>query len=685
MKRRTLIDTIALTTIGFLLSSFEKYYRAATKSQEIGIYVATNGNDNWSGKLAKPNSSRTDGPLATLSRAREVVRKIEKNRETSRATSIDIFIREGIYYLPETLIFTSLDSGEIDFPITYKAYQNERPIISGGKVISSWQKSKIGTRQIWVATIPKTNNSNWYFRQLWSTKKRLIRTRHPSKGYFKLEDVIKNSQTERTNFKYKQGDLKNWQTISQSELIVLSGWKENRFPIAQLVESKSEVWTNKLPYYSEIKKGDLYYLEGCLETLDTPGEWFLDKNTSKIYYHPFPNESIAGFKVIAPTRSQLIKLDGVKYVTFQGLTFSHTDWYYDDNYQYGSYVQSGQNRQSNKPPNTGGYIGGIPGAIYAQNSHHCQWNSCTFSKLGGYGLEIANGSTNHRITNCRFFDLGAGGIILGKTKNNKVINCQLNDLGIVFHSGVGIFIADASDNYISNNHLYHLYHSGISVGWIWGYGDNLSARNIIDRNHIHDLGITSFQNSLPILNDKGAIYTLGVQPGTIIRDNKIHDIQAFNFGGWGIYLDEGSSNIAVRNNLVYNTRDGGFHQHYGRENIIENNIFAFGKNAQIRRANAENHLSFTFDRNIIYWETGKVWDGQLEDTSKFRSDRNLYWTKNRTNLRFGNLSLQQWQKKGLDRNSRIADPQFIDPKRGNFQLKASSPALQLGFKPLKNL
>ena len=38
------------------------------------LYVAPDGNDAWSGRLPRPNREGTDGPVATLSRARDLAR-----------------------------------------------------------------------------------------------------------------------------------------------------------------------------------------------------------------------------------------------------------------------------------------------------------------------------------------------------------------------------------------------------------------------------------------------------------------------------------------------------------------------------------------------------------------------------------------------------------------------------------
>ncbi len=176
----------------------------------------------------------------------------------------------------------------------------------------------------------------------------------------------------------------------------------------------------------------------------------------------------------------------------------------------------------------------------------------------------------------------------------------------------------------------------------------------------------------------GGIYTLGVQPRTVIRSNLFHDIAGLKYGGWGIYLDEGSTNILVENNIVYNTTHGGFHQHYGLENMIRNNIFAFGRDAQIQRSRAESHLSFTFERNIVYWREGELLAGSWVDRNFFL-DNNVYWHIGAGGFKFAGFSWSEWQNMGFDTHSLIADPLFVDPDSGDFTIKPESPALSLGF------
>ena len=208
-----------------------------------------------------------------------------------------------------------------------------------------------------------------------------------------------------------------------------------------------------------------------------------------------------------------------------------------------------------------------------------------------------------------------------------------------------------------------------------GYSPTTAHHNVVEFNHIHDIG-------RGVLGDMGGIYCLGDSPGTVLRNNLVHDVYDYHTGSLAIYTDEGSTGILIENNIGYGTTYANFHQHYGRENVVRNNIWALGRHCQLSRGQ-EEHLSFTFERNIVYFDNGKLLTGGWTN-DRFIMDRNLYWDTSHPdgNIKFGDATFAQWQARGHDRHSLVADPKFADAAHADFRLPPDSPAFKIGFLPI---
>ncbi len=280
-------------------------------------------------------------------------------------------------------------------------------------------------------------------------------------------------------------------------------------------------------------------------------------------------------------------------------------------------------------------------------------------------------------------DLGAGGVKIGETTIRKdeseitnhivVDNNIIRDAGHVFPCAVGIIIFNAADNQLTHNEIANLRYSGISAGWVWGYAYSPSKRNVIEFNHIHHLGWGE-------LSDMGGVYTLGASEGTTVSNNVIHHIYSFDYGGWGLYTDEGSYGIVEENNLVYACKNSGFHQHYGKENIIRNNIFALNIRAQLQATRVEEHRSITFTNNIVYFDKGTLLSSNWHKFNLL-TDYNIYWDTRTRDIRFADQSFAEWQRSGKDIHSIIADPLFVNPDAYDFHLKNQSVTRKIKFVP----
>ncbi|MBZ5621197.1 MAG: right-handed parallel beta-helix repeat-containing protein [Acidobacteriia bacterium] len=593
------------------------------------------------------------GPVKTLVEARDAARG---QRRAGATGSIPIQIRDGVYFLRETLVLTPEDSHTV-----WEAAPGARPAISGGRVISGWKK---GSGLIWTADAGQP-----YFRQLFVSGRRAQRARTPNVGFYRIDGPSPSDKPIRLH--YRGNDIKPQWAGSGAEVIGLLAWADFRMPIVSVDESTRSASLTLDPRPSNKESDARYYIENAPDGLDSAGEWYLDRSTHTVSYWPMPGENLQAEQVIAPALVELVRLEGmpeqqefVRNVTFRGLNFEHADWTMDEK----GYADT----QAAIP---------AAAAIEGIGALDTKIEKCTVAHSGGYGIFFGRGSKRTQVLASELFDLGGGGIKLGEARpfandpeqnyENVVADNHIHDLGLVYAPAVGVWVLESGRNQIVHNRIHDLFYTAISVGWTWGYGPNQSKGNVIEYNHIHDVG-------REMLSDMGGIYTLGVQTGTRIRNNLIHGIASFTYGGWGIYPDEGSSEMLIENNIVYNCKSAGFHQHYGRENMVRNNIWAFNRENQLMRTRAEPHVSFTFESNIVYFDQGRLLGSNWSD-DKYVMKGNIYFDTRGNGIRFAGKSFAEWKAAGRDTESIIADPLFVNASNFDFRLRPESPALKMGF------
>jgi hypothetical protein len=325
----------------------------------------------------------------------------------------------------------------------------------------------------------------------------------------------------------------------------------------------------------------------------------------------------------------------------------------------------------------------VEAAIMVDMARNIIFLNCEIAHTGSNAIWFRKVCSDCIVKHCYMYDLAAGGVKIGVTsvpareqdltRNIVVDNNIIRSGGYIFPCAVGVIIFHASDNTITHNEIADFRYSGISVGWIWGYAYSPSKRNNISFNHIHHLGWGE-------LDDMGGVYCLGESSGTRIVNNVIHHVSSFEYGGWGLYTDEGSANIVMENNLVYACKNSGYHHHYGKDNIIRNNILSMNINGQLQATRIEQHLGFTFTNNIVYYNSGTL---LVNNWGKINlsSDKNYYWDTRTTDVRFDDKSFSEWQKSGKDIHSIIADPGFVNPENFDFRFKKTSVAKKIGFVP----
>ncbi|HLC97459.1 MAG TPA: right-handed parallel beta-helix repeat-containing protein, partial [Candidatus Nanoarchaeia archaeon] len=378
----------------------------------------------------------------------------------------------------------------------------------------------------------------------------------------------------------------------------------------------------------------------------------------------------------------VFSLDVARQVHFKDLTFQYTDW--------------------NLPPE--GYAGSqaamkdknVP-AINFYLAEDASFENNKVLHTGSYGLAVygkdVKGSGND------FFDMGSGGLKIGHPDNNALVGSKkqivyeggsndisrnkINGVGKVNPEGVGIIALLSGNNRISHNEISDASYSGISVGWNWGVLNTAAKNNSITYNNIHDV--------MQVLSDGSGIYTLGKQPGTVISNNFVHDYvydpqKHINLVA-GIYLDEGSSDMIIKDNLIYRAGATSLVMGWGFDRQMENNVFIDAQNSQ-DVWHGQLYLfpngycgpgtsreicpsGNTLSRNIIYSADpeGKVSTVHSEEGIQF--SKNLLYNPNK-----------DWNS--LEQNFSCADCLIADPQfkalSQDFTLTPGSPAFTLGFR-----
>ena len=664
MKRQSAI----FLSIIFLISCQESAF-----SQKI--YVSPAGTDT--------NPGTIDKPLATLSAARDKARELRKSSRLDEP--LEIITAGGEYFMMQPLSLTTDDSGTPASPLVFKAEPGTKAVFRGGIQVSGFEKV---SEKLWRAFIPQAAYYDSYFEQLYVNGRRAVRARSPNDGFYRVGNVTETvlekgggrspelavQKVELDTLDNTGFDTFTKQDFQDALIIFYHNWDNTRKRVTGFSKEGSSVYLTGegMKPWNPINNKSRYIIENFKAALDYPGEWFLERS-GYLYYIPRDGETTDNTIFHIPVIKDFISVQGdpvsgvkAENIRFENLVFEVAG--------YKTPPGGDEPAQAAAP---------VDAVVTADFANNIEFRNCEIAHTGTYAFWFRRACSNCIVSQCYMHDLGAGGVKIGETlirqemneitNNITIVNNIIRDGGHVFPCAVGIIIFNASDNKLIHNEIADLRYSGISVGWVWGYAHSPSKRNTVEFNHIHHLGWGE-------LCDMGGVYTLGASEGTTVSNNVVHHVYSFDYGGWGLYTDEGSYGIIMENNLVYACKNSGFHQHYGKENIIRNNIFAYNIRSQLQATRIEEHRSISFTNNIIYFDRGTLLSSNWHKFNLL-TDNNIYWDTRTRDIMFGDKGFAEWKKSGKDVHSIIADPQFVNPAAYDFRLKNKSAVRKTGFVP----
>lgn len=691
------------------------------------FYVAKDGNDAWSGRLPTAKPGKSDGPLATLEKARDLVRQWKSSK--GLAEPIAVLVRGGVYRLPRTLRFTAEDSGTTEFPVTYQASPGETVVLTGARPVRGWKPYR---DKIYLASLPQPDPpedaersriaGDVRFRELFYQGRRQILARfpnldpaHPVTGGLLYVDDTASSN--RNSFHYAEGSIPfgQWQDISQAEVNIFPYhcWDHNILRVAK-VDREINLVTLRHNVAGSIFTGNRYFVQNVLGALDAPGEWFCDYETRNLYFHP-PAGTVPGDDdVETPMIENLVELSGspqlpVAHLRFHGFTLRHA--------RQDAIAMEGA-RDCRITGNTIAEVGGVGiNAGYLRNASKgigLPWRKPGLARApvhsGDRALLFSHFCQCCRIAGNDVESVGGDGIVLGGDRNTADNN-HLYRTGTYDRVCAAITIV-GEGNVASHNTIHDVPRDGIFIN---------GKDNLAEYNEIRNSMLYTADNAAIALRQHD-VHQAVKNRGNVIRYNRLLDVIGYGshphcthpgdgfaspFCSFGIYLDASISGVTVYGNTIARCGGNSLFIQFGGGNVVENNIFVEGDARRLQfdsmiffgtfmftdRAKQYNEPPNQIRRNIFCYGGADTklyqlgpWDNAPEwDRKQAVFDENLIW-------RFGRpvavwlhktldcKSLAEWQARGHDTRSVVADPLFVDPRTDDYRLKPESPAYRVGFK-----
>ena len=693
------------------------------------IFVSPLGNDS--------NQGSRERPFASFSKALDEVKKYAGKE------SVTVWFNAGCYYLDKTIELTKEYSGTSDYPVVFSALPGAKVIIKGSKQLEylNWREFKAG---IYVTQLSDGLTFDQLFvngeRQI-RARFPNYDYQDPLRGGNGYELVTDGSNHRYdTWFSYNPDTFskKVWKHPETGIVHAFQShnWGNMQYRIKDINKEENKVYLGEGGWQLQRSHGiggkgskaSWYFIENIFEELDVPGEWFLDTQSNQLYYYPATGVKLSDAKIEVPVVKDLIQLKGnkeapVKNIQFRGFYLTQSSYTFMDTYE---------------PVARGDWAIHRGGAIFMEGAENCLVADCSFEYVGGNGIFMSAYNRDNKVVGCRFVHTGESAVcfvgspsavrfyqtwddsqIDGENWNDMrknmdlkpgpktpdypencvVENSVMHDFGDVGKQVAGVYISMSHKIRVSHNTIYDCPRAGICIN------DGTWGGHIIEFNDIWETVRETgehgpfnawgrerqWKGSRGSDDDFIKEYTrLDAIDNVIVRNNRIANYRkSISAGNWTIDLDDGSSYYEIYNNLnlgsTIKLRDGMARKVYNNitvsavplgwhvwpkesEDEIYKNIFVISGSVPGKGEGTKNFIRPVAMPSETKWST--------------HYDNNLYWNINYPEdfLVTEDKDMKEWKQKGYDLHSVVANPNFVDPLNGNYQVKENSPALKLGFK-----
>jgi hypothetical protein len=574
------------------LLSLNLGFSTARAQNVIKIFVAPGGSSNASG-------SKKD-PVGSLSAALEMARKAG----TGKTRAIEILLREGTYFLDQTMEIVQDKTWNSAVPIKIAAFKKEKAVLHGGSIIAPELLKPVSDKSFAARFSPKAGNRirqvslqdagisntgklhafgfsrpmspSWL--EVFLNGKPGTIARWPNEGTILIKSVLDTGSIPRWGDKSNRGgkftyaDTKRpsrWKNPENAWIAgyFMWGYADDAARLKSIDTVKSVITTQTPSYYGfgSGKPWRAWYAYNLPEEIDTPGEYYVDEKSKILYF--LPPDSLTKLEV-SVLETPMMALEGISNLTLKNLFFTcsrgmgismeRTTGVLIDGCTFSNLgmmaIYMGKGIQPEDPTSN---AGGTPASRTAGNIVQYVYEHSTFDREAG---------TKNGIINCEIYNTGSGGIFMSggnrltlEPGDNYVDNCSVHDFTRIEKTyRPGIWITGVG-NRISHCDVYN----SPSVG-IFLHGNN----HLIEYNNLHHLDTDA--------DDMGALY-FGRNPselGNITRYNYFHDI-----GGkhktMAIYHDDGACGMQVYGNVFYKAGTVAGFIGGGRDNVYTNNIFIY--------------------------------------------------------------------------------------------------------------